>query len=51
MSYAIHRVKRFDIVGPDTLKVGFGDGTEQRIDFGPVLHGVLFGPLQDLIRI
>jgi hypothetical protein len=28
--------------------VAFADGTEQRIDFRPVLHGVLFGPLQDL---
>src|SRR5919106_375110 len=26
----------------------FVDGTEQRIDFRPVLHGALFGPLQDL---
>jgi hypothetical protein len=28
--------------------VAFADGTEQRIDFKPVLRGVLFGPLQDL---
>ncbi len=48
MSHAIHRVVRFEIVGPHTLKIGFEDGTEQRIDFGPVLHGVMFGPLQDL---
>ena len=48
MSHAIHRVTRFEIVGPHTLKVGLADGTEQRIDFGPVLHGVMFGPLQDL---
>jgi hypothetical protein len=27
--------------------VVFTDGTEQRIDFGPVLRGALFGPLQD----
>ena len=39
---------RFNIVGPYTLSVAFTDGTEQRIDFKPVLHGVLFGPLQDL---
>jgi hypothetical protein len=35
-------------VGPYTLSVTFGDGTEQRIDFRPVLRGELFGPLQDL---
>jgi hypothetical protein len=48
MNHPIHRVTRFSIVGPYTLTVGFTDGTEQRIDFKPVLRGVLFGPLQDL---
>ena len=48
MTHPIHRVARFDIVGPYTLSVAFTDGTEQRIDFRPVLHGGLFGPLQDL---
>jgi hypothetical protein len=47
MSHPIHRVTRFSIVGAYTLLVGFSDGTEQRIDFKPVLHGPLFGPLQD----
>lgn len=48
MSHPIHRVTHFSIVGPYTLKVAFADGTEQRIDFRPVLHGVLYGPLMDL---
>jgi hypothetical protein len=48
MSHPIHRVTRFSIVGPHALSVAFADGTEQRIDFTPVLHGVLFGPLRDL---
>src|SRR3954464_5289051 len=48
MNHAIHRVTRFEIVGPYTLNVSFQDGTEQRINFGPVLKGVLLGPLQDL---
>ena len=48
MSHPIHRVTDFSIVGPYTLTVAFADGTEQRIDFRPVLHGSLFGPLQDL---
>ncbi|MCA1562488.1 MAG: DUF2442 domain-containing protein [Acidobacteria bacterium] len=30
------------------MAVRFDDGTEQRIDFRPVLEGQLFGPLQDL---
>jgi hypothetical protein len=48
MSHAIHRVVHFEIVGPHILNVAFEDGTEQRIDFRPVLKGVLFGPLQDV---
>jgi uncharacterized protein DUF2442 len=47
MTHAIHRVERFEIVGPYTLSLRFEDGTEQRIDFRPVLEGELFGPLQD----
>lgn len=47
MTHAIHRVERFEIVGPYTLALRFDDGTEQRIDFRPVLEGELFGPLQD----
>ena len=48
MSHPIYRVTRFAIVGPYRLAVAFTDGTEQHIDFRPVLHGVMFGPLQDL---
>jgi hypothetical protein len=48
MSHPIHRVTGFSIIAPYTLAVAFADGTEQRIDFRPVLCGVLFGPLQDL---
>ena len=48
MGHPVHRVARFAIVGPYTLAVTFADGTEQRIDFQPVLHGALFGPLRDL---
>ena len=48
MTHPIHRVARFNIVGPYTLAVAFADGTAQRINFRPVLHGVVFGPLQDL---
>jgi len=48
MSHPIHRVTHFSIVGPYALTVAFEDGTEQRIDFKPVLHGALYGPLMDL---
>lgn len=48
MSHAIHRVTHVAIVGPYTLALQFADGTEQRIDFRPVLEGEMFAPLQDL---
>ena len=48
MTHPMYRVERFDIVGPHTIAVAFNDGTEQRINFRPVLEGALFGPLQDV---
>jgi Protein of unknown function (DUF2442) len=48
MHHPIHRVVSFGIVAPHTVRVAFDDATEQTIDFAPVLHGALFGPLQDL---
>lgn len=47
MGHPIHRITSFQTIGPFTLTVSFTDGTEQRIDFQPVLRGSLFGPLQD----
>jgi hypothetical protein len=34
-------------VAPYTLRVGFDDGTEQVINFAPVLGGEIFRPLRD----
>ena len=48
MGHAIHRVEHFEIVGPYTLTLRFEDGTEQLIDFRPVLEGEVLSPLQDL---
>jgi hypothetical protein len=48
MDHPIHRVCDFGVVAPYTLRVTFDDGTEQVIDFQPVLAGELFGPLRDL---
>ena len=47
MRHPIYRVCSFRIVAPFTLHVTFDDGTEQVIDFRPVLAGELFGPLRD----
>ena len=48
MLHPIHRVRSFEIVRAYTLRVGFEDGSEQVIDFRPVLAGEIFGPLRDL---
>ncbi len=46
-SHAIHRVHSFERVGLHALRVTFADGSEQTIDFAPVLIGALYGPLRD----
>lgn len=46
-THAIHRVQSFERVGPFALRVAFADGSEQTIDFVPVLVGELYGPLRD----
>jgi hypothetical protein len=46
--HKIYRVTDFDIVADYTLRIRFDDETEQVIDFEPVLHGLVFGPLRDL---
>ena len=48
MNHAIHRIKRFEIVGAYTLSLHFEDGTHQVVDLRPVLEGEMFAPLQDL---
>ena len=48
MVHPIYRAESFQIDGPYKLLVRYDDGTEQRIDFRPVLAGRLFGPLQNL---
>ena len=44
----LYRVTNFEIVGDYTLTIRFDDGSTQTIDFEPVLHGPIFGPLRDL---
>ena len=47
MSHEIHRVTAFEQVGEFTLRVEFADDTAQEIDFAPMLHGEIYGPLSD----
>ena len=48
MKHLIYRVLSFQIIKPYTLRVRFDDGTEQEIDFQPVLGGELYRPLREL---
>ena len=47
MKHLICKIIRFEFCGPYTLRVFFDDGTAQVINFEPVLHGEMFGPLRD----
>ncbi len=46
--HRIYRVRDFQRIAPYTLRIYFDDSTVQTIDFGPVLAGELYGPLNDL---
>jgi len=48
MTHPIHGVRSFDIVSAYTLRIRFHDGTEQTINFRPILAGELYGPLRNL---
>ena len=47
MGHEIHRVRAFRLAGGYRIEVEFEDGVRRLIDFEPVLHGELFGPLRD----
>jgi Protein of unknown function (DUF2442) len=47
MLHGIHRVTGFERIAPFVLSVQFEDGTSRTIDFSPVLHGGIYGPLRD----
>lgn len=48
MIHPIYQVVSFEIVAPYTLRVRFDDGSEQRINFGSMLAGAIYGPLRRL---
>lgn len=47
MSHPLYDVTGFEPVRRYTLRVSFNDGTQQVIDFEPVLYGESFAPLRD----
>ena len=48
MTHPICRVVAFEIASACKLRVRLDDGTEQTIDFRPILAGELYGPLRAL---
>jgi Protein of unknown function (DUF2442) len=48
MYHKLCRVTDYEIVGDFTIQVKFDDGTQQVINFEPVLHGEMWGPLRDV---
>ncbi len=46
--YKLYDVTNFEIMVDYTLRLEFDDGTEQVIDFEPILLGPIFGPLREL---
>jgi hypothetical protein len=48
MQHPIYHVVDFEIVAPYVLHIQFDDGSNQTINFEPVLRGELFGPLRDI---
>jgi hypothetical protein len=48
VKHFLTHVVDFAIVGPYRLNVVFDDAAEQTIDFEPVLHGYIYGPLRNL---
>ena len=49
MAHSIIKVKTFQFIDPYRIEVFFDDGSQQVIDFEPVLVGPLYGPLKDPI--
>lgn len=48
MYHKLYKVVAVEVIGNYLLRVQFDDGTEQTINFEPVLHGEMWGPLREL---
>lgn len=47
MAHKLYQIIDFKIIDEYTLWIAFNDGSEQTVDFAPLLHGRLFGTLRD----
>ncbi|TAK63895.1 MAG: DUF2442 domain-containing protein [Bacteroidetes bacterium] len=48
MQHPIYKVISVKIIAPYTLKLQFDDQSIRVINFEPVLHGEMYGPLRDI---
>jgi hypothetical protein len=48
MSHPLYDITAFEVVTGYVLRVRFNDGTEQLVDFEPVLFGEMYAPLRDV---
>lgn len=48
MTHVLYDVVDFQIVGDYEIRVVFDDGSQQIIDFRPVLYGEMYEPLRNL---
>ncbi|MBC7391038.1 MAG: DUF2442 domain-containing protein [Opitutaceae bacterium] len=47
MNHEIHYIKRFTIVGPQSIEVVFENNIRKTINLAPVLFGEMYSPLND----
>ena len=48
MLHLIYKISSVKIMAPYTLEIQFDDSEKQTINFEPVLHGEMYGPLRNL---
>src|SRR5438477_12019379 len=48
MPHPIYKITQIKIKEPYKLEIYFDDETVRSIDFEPILHGEMFGPLRDV---
>ena len=48
MSHKLYTIVDYELIDGYTIRVEFNDGTNQIIDFEPVLYGEMWGPLRKL---
>jgi hypothetical protein len=48
MYHKLYKITAYELIERYVIRVEFDDGTEEMIDFEPVLYGEMWGPLRDL---